>query len=174
MTQVISRSSKKLPAQYGMNDYFKYYNKNYSHKVTKQLYNNVISDLNLFITKEIVDRADDFMLPHRMGYITVVKKKQGVKLLPNNIVINNSPPDWKATNELWKKDEEAKLKKIVIRYKNTHTSGYVYTIKHTKYNANFKNKSVATFKASRDFNRSLAKRINDYSKQKYNAHEIKI
>lgn len=172
-TQVVTRSSKKIPAQFGMVDYYKFYNKNYPYKIAKITYNNIITDLNKFIVDEVVDKADTFALPHRIGYIKVVKRKQGVKLLPNNVVYNNAPPDWKATNDLWKIDEEAKLKKIIIRHKNSHTGGYVYNIKHDKYNANFKNKTVYLFKPARDFNRSLAKRINNYSKEKYNAHEIK-
>jgi len=169
-----NRSSKKIPVEYGMKDYYKFYIKNYPYKVSRKIYNEVISELHKFIVDEIIDKADDFMLPHRTGYITVVKIKKGVKLLADNTVINNSPPDWKSTNELWEKDPEAAEKKIIVRYKNTHTNGYVYTIKHTKYNAIFKNKNVSSFKAARDFNRGLAKRINDYTKDKYNAHEIKI
>lgn len=169
-----TRNSKKIPVEFGMTDYYKFYTKNYPFKVSKKVYNNVISDLHKFIAEEVVDKADDFMLPHRMGYISIVKIKKGVKLLPNDVVINNSPPDWKATNDLWEKDPEAAEKKIIIRYKNMHTNGYVYSIKHTKYNATFKNKKVSSFKATRDFNRSLAKRINDYTKEKFNAHEIKI
>ena len=139
MIPVIARSSKKIPVEFGMKDYYDFYNKNYPFKVSKSVFNNVISDLHKFIVEEVVDKADDFMLPHRMGYISVVKIKKGVKLLPNNTVINNSPPDWRATNLLWKNDLEAAAKKIIVRYK-----------------------------------RSLAKRINDYTKEKFNAHEIKI
>lgn len=168
------RSSKKIPSEYGMKDYYKFYTENYPYKVSRKTYNDVITDLHKFIVNEIVDNADDFILPHRTGYIGVVKIKKGVKLLPDNTVINNSPPDWNSTKKLWEEDKEAAEKKVIVRYKNTHTSGYVYTIKHNKYNATFKNKKVSSFKASRDFNRSLAKRINDYSKTKYNAHEIKI
>lgn len=172
-TQVIPRSSKKIPSEYGMVDYYKFYNKNYSYKVDKKIYNNIISDLNKFIALEVVDNADEFILPHRVGNIKVVKRKQGVKLLPNNIVINNSPPNWDATKKLWEHDEEAKIKKILVKHNNSHTGGYVYSIKHDKYNATFTNKTVMLFKATRDFNRSLTKRINDYSKDKYNAHEMK-
>lgn len=169
-----SRSSKKIPVEYGMKDYYKFYIQNYPYKVSKKVYNDVISDLHKFIIEEIVDKADEFMMPHRTGYLGVVKIKKGVKLLPDNSVINNSPPDWNATKKLWEQDPEAAEKKIIVRYRNTHTNGYVYTIKHNKYNANFKNKKVSSFKACRDFNRSLARRINDYTKEKYNAHEIKI
>lgn len=172
-TQVIPRSSKKIPSEHGMSNYYKFYKKNYPYKVEVSTYNNIISDLNKFIVTEIIDNADEFILPHRMGNIKIVKRKQGVKLLPDNTVINNSPPNWKATLDLWEKDEEAKEKKIIVRHKNSHTGGYVYTVRHDKYNATFTNKSIMMFKATRDFNRSLNKRIIDYSKEKYNAHEIK-
>ncbi len=168
------RSSKKLPAQYGMKDYYKYYIKNYPYKVTKKEYNEINSILNKFLVKEIIESAKDFILPHRTGFIGIVKIKRGVKMLPNNVVINSSPPDWKTTIELWNNDIEAKEKKIIVRYKNTHTGGYVYNIKYNKYNATFKNKSNMIFIPSRDFKRDVAKRINDYSKEKYNANELKI
>lgn len=173
MTQVITRSSKKIPSEYGMPDYFKFYNKNYPIKVSKKLYNNIITDLHKFIVDEIVEHAGEFTLPHRMGYILVTKRKQGVRLLPDNKVINNAPPNWDATKKLWAVDEEARDKKILVRHSNIHTAGYVYSVKHTKYNATFKNKTATLFKATRDFNRAITKRIVDYSKQKYNAHEYK-
>lgn len=170
----ITRSKKKIPVEYGMKDFYKFYKDNYPYKVSRKVYNDVISDLHKFIIEDIVESADDFMFPHRMGYLSVIKKKKGVKLLPDGTVINTAPPDWKATNALWAEDPEAAAKKLIVRYKNTHTGGYVYSIKHTKYNATFKNKRVSCFKASRDFNRSLKVRINDYTKEKFNAHEIKI
>lgn len=172
-TQVIPRQSKKLPSQFGIGDYFKFYNKNYPYKVDRKLYNNVISDLHQFIVDELVESAGEFTLPHRMGYLLITKKKQGVKLLPDNTVINNAPPDWNATKKLWAEDEEARDKKILVRHRNLHTGGYVYSVRHTKYNATFKNKTASLFKAARDFNRAITKRIKDYSKQKYNAHEYK-
>jgi len=171
---MINRSSKKVPVEYGMKDYYKFYTKNYPYKVAAQMYNNVISDLNKFIVDEVVDTAKEFILPHRTGFIGIHKIKRGVKMLPNNVVINSSPPDWKSTIELWNKDEEAKEKKIIVRYKNTHTGGYVYSIRYNKYNATFKNKSSMLFLPTRDFKRAIAKRINDYSKEKYNANELKI
>lgn len=171
---MISRSPKKRPVEYGMRDYYNFYRKNYPFKVTAQVYNQVNSELNKFVVNEVVDTAKEFVLPHRMGFIGISKTKRGVKLMSDNTVINTSPIDWKSTNELWKNDEEAKEKKIIIRYKNTHTGGYVYRVRYCKYNATFKNKTAMIFSAARDFNRAIAKRINDYSKEKYNANEIKI
>lgn len=169
-----SRSSKKVPVEYGMKDYYKYYSKNYNYKIDKKTYNNVISELNKFVVEEIVESSKEFILPHRTGFIGIVKIKRGVKMLPDNTVINSSPPDWKKTIELWNNDEEAKKNKILVRYKNTHTGGYVYNIKYNRYNATFKNKSNMIFLPTRDFKRAIAKRINDYSKEKYNAHELKL
>lgn len=174
MEMTNNRSSKKLPVEYGMRDYYKYYNKNYKYKVDKKTYNNVVSDLNQFLVNEVTDTAKEFILPHRTGFIGIVKIKRGVKMLPDNTVINNAPPDWKSTLELWKKDPIAKEKKLLIRYKNMHTGGYVYNIKYNRYNATFKNKTCMVFLPTRDFKRSVAKRINDYTKEKYNAHELKI
>ena len=169
-----NRSSKKVPVEYGMKDFYNYYNKNYNYKITRKQYNDIISELNQFLVNNIVENASDFILPHRTGFLGIIKTKRGVKLLPDNTVINTSPPDWKSTNELWEKDPEAKEKKIIVKYKNTHTGGYVYKIKYNKYNATFQNKIAMFFTPVRDFKRAVAKRINDYSKEKYNANEIKI
>lgn len=171
---MISRSPKTRPSEYGMNDYYKFYKKNYPYKVERKIYNSVITDLNKFVVEEIVDTSKEFMLPHRVGYVLITKSKRGVIMLPDNTIINTAPPDWKSTIELWNKDPEAKEKKIIVKYKNTHTGGYVYNIKYNKYNATYKNKSTMVFLPTRDFKRAVAKRINDYSKEKYNAHEIKI
>lgn len=167
------RSSKKIPVEYGMTDFYNYYNKNYNYKVSRKTYNSIVSKINKFVVDEIVDTSKEFVLPHRTGYIGVIKIKRGVKMLPNNVVINNAPPDWKTTMELWENNPEAKEKKIIVRYKNTHTGGYVYNIKYNRYNATFKNKSFFSFIGTRDFKRAIAKRIKDYTKDKYNAHEIK-
>jgi hypothetical protein len=169
-----TRSSKKRPVEYGMSDYYKFYTKNYPYKVEKRTYNEVISELNKFIVDEVVDTAKEFILPHRTGFIGIAKIKRGVTLLPDNTIINTNPPDWKATNKLWDEDPEAKEKKILVRHKNTHTGGYVYTIKYNKYNATFNNKAAMSFIATRDFKRAVTRRINDYSKEKYNAHELKF
>lgn len=174
MTQIVKRASKKVPAEYGIGDYYKYYCKNNTYKVTRKQHNEILSVLNKFVADEVVDTGKEFMLPQRTGYITMTKIKRGIKVLPGEKVINTSPPDWKATLDLWKNDVEAKEKKILIRHRNIHTGGYVYVIKYTKYNATFKNKSVIEFAPVRDFKRAVAKRINDYSKEKYNAHETKI
>lgn len=167
------RASKKRPAEYGMKDYYKYYKKNYPYKVSKSTYNDVVSELNMFVSEEVIDTGKDFILPHRTGFIGIVKYKRGVLLLPGDKAVNTSPPDWKATRELWENDEEAKERKILVRHKNTHTGGYVYSVHYNKYNATFTNKSAMSFRATRDFNRAMTRRINDYSKEKYNAHEIK-
>lgn len=171
---IINRASKKIPAEYGIADYYKYYCKNNNYKITKKQHNEIISLLNKFIVDEIVETGKEFPLPKRTGYISMTKIKRGLKMLPGEKVINTSPPNWKATLDLWKKDEEAKEKKILIRHTNIHTGGYVYLIKYTKYNATFKNKSIIEFAPVRDFKRAVTKRINDYSKEKYNANETKI
>jgi len=171
---IIKRSSKKIPAEYGMVDYYNYYCKNNSYKITKNEHNEILSILNKFVADEIVETGKEFILPCRSGNISIVKIKRGLKILPDQKIINTSPPNWKETLNLWAKDPEAKERKILIRHSNIHTGGYVYIIKYNKYNATFKNKTVIDFNPVRDFKRAVTKRINDYSKEKYNAHEIKI
>ena len=66
-------------------------------------------------------------------------------------------------------DEEAKEKKLLVRFTNYHTSKYVFRLYFKKYIYSFKNKKYYKFKTVRSFARALANRIKDENKNKYDA-----
>lgn len=164
------RSSKKIPAHYGMADYYKFFCKEYPHiKISKSKFNNIISDYNSYLGDSIINDLE-IQLPFRLGKLEMIKQKREVFLDDNGKVINTNPPDWKATNHLWKNNKEAKEKKILIRHTNKHTGGYVFSIYYNKSKAVYKNKKIYFFKPIRKISRSINKRINDYSKVKYDTY----
>lgn len=167
---MIKRSSKKIPAHYGMNDYYKFFCKEYpQYNISKKQFNKIISEYNSYISNNIIDNLE-ITLPFRLGKIEMVKQKRDVYLNDDGLVINTNPPNWKATKHLWATNEEAKENKILIRHTNKHTGGYVFRIKYNKQKAVYKNKKVYFFKPVRELSRSITKRINDYSKDKYDTY----
>ncbi len=167
------RCPKRIPVDYTNTDYYKFYKQKYKYQVSEKVYRNIISEMNKFVQYNIIEHGMQFQIPARLGILQVVKIKRDLHIVDGK-VINTAPPDWKSTIELWNQDPEAKEKKIIVRYKNTHTGKYVYNLSYDRYNATYKNKSIMLFNFSRDFKRNVAKRINDYSKDKYNAPEKKI
>lgn len=158
-------------SNFGMIDYYKFYNKNNNYKINRKDFSYIISELNKTVVKEMLENGTDFILPARCGAIGIRKSKRKVKIVDGKI-INTNPPDWGKTKKLWEKDSECKKKKIIIRHTNIHTSGYVFQIKHLRSLANFKNKSLFIFKAARKFKRDLNKRITDYIKPKFDSPKL--
>lgn len=173
MMHKTTRSSKSIPAHYGMSDYYRYFCKMYPElDIDKKVFNKIITEYNKEICNIILEDLE-IQLPHRLGKLELLKQKRGVYVNDEGKVINTNPVDWKKTNHLWENNQEAKDKKILIRHTNKHTGGYVFSINYNKKNAIFKNKSVYFFKAVRDLARGINERIMDYSKPKYDTYEKK-
>ena len=162
------RGKGRRPSHYGMIDYFRFYNRTHSYKVDKKTYSAVVSEMNKFIRDYIVEYALDVKFPARMGVLGIRKEKREPKIIKGK-VINNAPPDWAKTLNLWRNDEEAHIKKIIIKHNNSHTDGYVYRAYYKKGSATYKNKTVYYFNTSRTFKRNINKRILDYTKDKYDS-----
>lgn len=151
-----------------MPQFYKYYKKNCKNPVSSVLFNKIITDYNKGIVNLIINESMDYTIPYLNFEITIRKYKKKLKIV-NGKLINNVPPDWKATKELWAKDPEAKEKKLVIRLNNSHTSGYVFRIYLKKFKSTTKNKNVYKFLPNRDFKRNLSKRIKDTNKDNFDA-----
>lgn len=153
-----------------MKDYYNSYIKS-NPKISKSLYNNIITDFNEGIRNEIINNGLTYQFPYTNFQLLIKKHKRKPKIV-NGKLINSIPINWKATNELWEKDSEAKEKKILIRFTNYHTFGYVFRILFKKYNSNIKNKSLYKFKNNRKLQRELSKRILDDDQDPYDAFII--
>ena len=165
---ISKRGKGKKTADYGITDYHRFFNKTQSYKVSKKVYSKIVSELNMFIRDFIVENAIDVTLPAKMGELGI-RKSQRVPKIVDGKVINNAPPDWGKTLKLWKNNEEARINKITIKHNNSHTGGFVFRAYYKKGKANYKNKSAYYFDSTRDFKRNITKRINDYTKDKYDS-----
>lgn len=160
----------KYKYDYGMKDYYTRYIKD-NPKISKSLYNNIISDFNEGIRDLIINENLVYQFPYTSFELFVKKHKRKPRIV-NGKLINSIPINWKATNELWEKDIEAKEKKILIRFTNYHTFGYVFRILISKGKSRVKNKSLYKFKNNRKLQRELSKRILDQDKDPYDAFVI--
>jgi hypothetical protein len=163
------RGKNKIPTDYGMKDYYNFYSEKYNSNMPRTKYNKIISDINQGIIDLMLNEGFEFKIPHINSTIMIKKDKRTPRIV-NGKVINPSPVDWVTTRKLWESDPEAEEKKILVRYVNSHTSGYVFRIYLKKFGATFKNRSVYKFKASRKFQRELTARINDENKDRFDTY----
>jgi len=164
---MIKRKSKKIPAHFGMKDYYKFFCKIYPNAdISRSKFNKIISEYNEKMSELLIEELT-YTLPLKMGTLEILKDQRKVYENKEGKIINNKPVDWKATNNLWKLNEEAKKKKVLIRHENKHTNGYVFRVYYNKSKANFKNKTVYSFSPIRELKRNITQRIVDYSKKKY-------
>lgn len=158
----------KIKIHYGINDYYKFYLSNFKFNklsdkenpfiVSKKIYSDVINDYHEMLRDEIINNQFDFNIPFDLGMIGIRKFKPKVGLDEKGNLINRLPVNPRATRLLWDKDPEAKAKKVLVRYTNKHTNGYVFTIHYfKKYKARFKNKTLYSFETVRDFKQQLKK-----------------
>lgn len=158
----------KNTRDYGLPDYYRYYTKKYNSDIDRNTFNKIITEFNEELIQLIIEESLIFYVPH-IGIEIMIKKDKRKPRIVNGKLINNVPPDWKATNELWEKDPEARTKKIVVRHNNSHTSGYVFRIYCKKANTKIKNRGLFKFKPNRKFQRTLSKRIKDPNKDNFDA-----
>ncbi len=156
----------KRKRDYGMEDYYKFYLK--KNKISKKLFNNIITDFNNELINIIIEDNLIYNIPY-IGLEIVIKKDKRKPKIVNGKLINNIPIDFQATNKLWESNPECKEKKLLVRYNNSHSSGYVFRIYCKKFKSNLKNRSLLKFKPSRKFQRSLSARIKDPNKDNFDA-----
>jgi len=163
------RTEGKIKVDYGIEDYYRFFKlDNPEIKISYKEYSQIVSNFNEGLIELIIEDGLEYTLPH-LGSTLSIKKDKRLPRIKDGKLYNPTPVDWMATNKLWDEDEEAREKKLLVRYLNTHTSKYVFKIAFKKYVYPFKNKKYYTFKSSRRFARQLAVRINDPDKDKYDA-----
>jgi len=161
------RTEGKIKAHYGMKDYYKYFIKNNPDlNINNSVYSNIISDFNNEIINLIIEENLEYILPY-IGSSISIKKSKRIPRIVDGKLYNPTPVDWVATNKLWEEDNEARTKKLLVRYLNNHTSKYVFNIYFKKYISSFTNKNIYSFVSNRLFKRMLGARIKDENKDKY-------
>lgn len=148
------RGEKKIKHHYGMPDYYKFYIKQYEQNLSRQRYNDIITDFNTELQDLIIEDNLIYLIPHLNLELILKKDKRKPKIVDGKL-ISNLPVNWKATNELWARDAEAKKKKLRVRYSNTHTSGFVFRIYCKKFKCTLKNRGLYKWTTIRDFARKV-------------------
>ncbi len=147
-----------------MREFYKYYRDNYSIKDTpydidEVTYRKVISMINYEIAQKIATEPMDFVIPHRLGRLCVRKTRPRAIEDSRGHPIITYPIDWKATWDLWNRDEEAKEQKKLVRNRNSHSGGDIYKLVYRKEDANYNNKSAYNFQFARTLKQNLKNTI---------------
>lgn len=122
-----TRKGYKIIADYASTDIFKHYIKENGNpgNITRTTFNNIVGEFNSAIMDLIILEHFRFMLPRRLGYLRIKKKK--IKLYldkDGNLDPRYLRVDFKATKELHIADPKAKEEHKKIYHINPHTNGY--------------------------------------------------
>ncbi len=129
-----------------------------SYDIKQKEYSNILKDINKGITDIIVLENFEFKIPYQLGIKSMKQKKLKYKLDENGELDTRFlSVDYKATKDLWKNDEEAKLKKTLIFHTNEHTDGNRMSYWWSKSGAKTLGIAAYYFVACRDVKRKPAK-----------------
>ena len=151
-----------LANNYGIKDIYKYY-KSYSDlPVSYKVFTSVWKEFIDKVTSDIVEGGKDFTMPFRLGSVGIRKQKIKVKMNDDGTIDKRYlRPDWKATKELWQKDENAKKRKQLVFHLNKHFNGYNAKWFWDKSTCSVTNQTAYSLTMTRDNKRKLAKAIFD-------------
>jgi hypothetical protein len=161
------RGKGKVEVHYGRADMYKYYTEEIKGKpemyqVSYSDYTKVLNKFNKDISKAIMEDAYEYILPKRLGTIRIKKYKPKLKLdEEGNLKTKYLPVNWKATNDLWASNPEAKASKKRVYHLNNHSDGYRYIWYYSTYRSNLPNKSLYRFIPTRTNKRELSALIKD-------------
>ncbi len=118
-------------------------------RITNAEYIKIVNGFMKFIADKVIN-GEDVKLPNRMGSLVVIGKKIKLKIADNGFITGASV-DWKATNELWARNPEAKQKKKRIYFFNEHSNGIRYNVRWFKGAITSRYKNIYSFQSSRRF-----------------------
>lgn len=145
----------KLNSNFICRDYHKFY-KTLDLKypiVNRDLYRNVISDINILLIEELFNNRV-IKLPLKFGSIEIVKGN--IKKPIENGKIKYRV-DWNKTLKLWYEDKEAESNKILIR----RVEKEIFKINYNTSKARYINKTYYSFIPVRSIKQRLKKEINN-------------
>ena len=131
----------------GIRDAYKLYrqeNKDHKDLLTFLL---VAEGFNQFLFDKLFN-GEEIMLFERLGNMSLRGKKVNPRINEDGL-IKGLAPNWKATNELWSNNPEAKARKELVFYFNEHSEGVRYRFHWCKQRVYIKFKEFYTFKLTR-------------------------
>lgn len=132
------------------------------YDITQQEYSAIIKDINLAIVKLVILENFEFKIPCNLGTFSVRQAPVRYKLKEDGELNTKIlTADFKATRELWLKNEEARKAKKLIFHTNEHTNGNRMTYWWSKKGAKASGIAVYYFQACRQVKRLLKDYIMD-------------
>lgn len=126
------------------------------YDIEKKIFVAILKRINGRIIENIITTNYEFVMPFRLGTLSVKKFKTRLKLdADGNLVKSKIPVDYGKTLALWKVNPEARAAKKLVYFLNDHTDGFRYTFNWDKRTCNVRNRSIYCFKASRKNNRNI-------------------
>jgi hypothetical protein len=152
------RTGGKFNADFFMQDIYREYRKHCSNPVDKKTFSRVCLLFNSFVMHDILLQGRDFKMPVRLGYLGIRK----YKCLPfidegGGLHKSHLPVDYRATRELWGRDEKARSEKRLVRIINRHTDDYRYRFYWNKEHSDVPNQTAYSFIPLRANSRELAR-----------------
>lgn len=136
--------------------------KDTSYDMNYDKYKRILKKLNSLIMLSLILENNLFIIPFRMGELSIKKRKTKVKLdSEGNLKKSRLPVDYKATKELWASDPKAKEDHIKIYILNDHFGNYRAFFHWKKKDINTKGIKPYSFIPTRDIKRRLAKEIHN-------------
>ena len=147
----------KIHSDYKMVDYYKHY-KSTGGKLTSKQFGAILKDVMGTLGGMLITEGFNWRLPSGLGKLRIFKRLTCTSFKDGKLITNRAI-DFKATNDLWEVNEDAKKNKTLVYHDNYHSDGFVYNIRYIKKGANYKNKGVYSLQVSRTLKRMLASRI---------------
>jgi hypothetical protein len=149
----------RVKADYGTNDYYRYYKSKNKNIVSRLTYGKVLREFNEHTRDRLSNKGAGCIIPCGLGKIELRKLKTEVKINEDGSITNKLPTNWKETRKLWDENAKAKEKKIRIKFTNEHTQGHMFRIVYLRSKATYKNKSIYKMRFNRTMKRNLSKSI---------------
>lgn len=146
---------RKVHVGFKTQDYYRSY-KEHGGSVNRTLYSKILSDYFKMMREELFERRL-IVLPQMFGKIKIVKYLPKLDFDEAGNLVNRLPVNLRATHELWESNKEAKEKRILVRYRNTHTNGYTFKVHWSKGRMRFL--GLFSFKPNRLLKRELSQKI---------------
>lgn len=140
------RIRQPIRREVGYYEMLRYYTSNYDIKERRSIseYRSIIKKYIEFLIQKILG-GKIIQLPCATGYIGITGIKNYKHLAPN----------WRETNKLWNKNEEAKNKQQIVYCLNHHTDGVRYKIRWYTRDVCIYNKRFYSFIPCRTFKRTV-------------------
>jgi hypothetical protein len=129
--------------------------KEYHLDINEDLYSKIIRRINELLTDLLLE-GQIIKFPYNMGILYICSNK-GKLYMKDNLLINTSRANWKATIELWYNNEKARKNKTVVKDLTTT----IYKVKYSTNKISYKNRQYYSFKTSRTLKNKITNHINN-------------